>query len=350
MSDLAKRFPSNPLIGPRDLAPSRPGLSVIGVLNPASFRFQEKTFLLLRVAEGVPTGAGGVSAPLLDATAPGGMRIIEVRHGDPQLVPSTDPRGFVWSGDSYLTTISHFRLASSADGVHFKVEAEPALEGQGKLESYGIEDCRVAEIDGRFYLAYTAVSPYGFGVSLASTVDWRRLDRHGMILAPPNKDCVLFPEKIGGSYLALHRPVSEGLGGKYIWLASSPDLVHWGDHKCVLRPRRGAWDSAKVGAGAPPIRINEGWLEIYHGVDDNNRYCLGAVLLDSKDTALVVGRSPAPIMEPLAEYERGGFYGNVVFATGAMATTDEITVYYGAADEWICGATMSIREILANLT
>jgi predicted GH43/DUF377 family glycosyl hydrolase len=170
-----------------------------------------------------------------------------------------------------------------------------------------------------------------------------------MAFAPPNKDCVLFPERIGGAYMALHRPVSEGLGGKYLWIASSPDLLHWGDHRCVLRPQRGTWDAAKVGAGAPPLRIDEGWLEIYHGVDGDDRYCRGALLLDAADPARVLGRSREPIMEPLASYERDGFYGNVVFATGAVVDGDRLTVYYGAADDSVCGATMSIREILTTM-
>jgi predicted GH43/DUF377 family glycosyl hydrolase len=348
MTDLARRFPGNPLIGPADVPPSRAGLSVIGVLNPGAFRLSGKTWLLLRVAEGLPAGQGGVSAPVLDPAAPNGMRVIEVPVGDPDLV-NDDPRSFVWCGDSYLTTISHLRLASSVDGVHFHVEPRPALEGEGVLESYGIEDGRVSQVGERFYLSYTAVSPYGYGVGLASTVDWTTYDRHGMVFAPPNKDCVVFPEKIGDAYVALHRPVSEGLGGKYIWIARSPDLVHWGDHRCVLRPQRGSWDAAKVGAGAPPLRIDEGWLEIYHGVDGDDRYCLGALLLDADDPARVVGRSREPIMEPLAHYERDGFYGNVVFATGAMADGDRLTIYYGAADDRVCGATMSIREILATL-
>src|SRR3989442_11740343 len=98
MTDLARRFSRNPLFRPADVPPTRPGLSVIGVLNPAAFRFNDKTWLLLRVAEGVPAGSATVSAPLLDAYAPGGMRLIEVRQGDPDLV-SDDPRGFVWCGD-----------------------------------------------------------------------------------------------------------------------------------------------------------------------------------------------------------------------------------------------------------
>jgi beta-1,2-mannobiose phosphorylase / 1,2-beta-oligomannan phosphorylase len=348
MTDLARRFPGNPLLGPADVPPSRPGLSVIGVLNPGAFRFAGRTWLLLRVAEGLTAGHGTVSAPVLDPAAPDGLRVVEAPEGDPDLV-SGDPRSFVWCGETYLTTISHLRLASSVDGVHFSVEPRPALEGEGALESYGIEDGRVSQVGERFYLSYTAVSPYGFGVGLASTADWTTFDRHGMAFAPPNKDCVLFPERIGGAYMALHRPVSEGLGGQYMWIASSPDLVHWGDHRCVLRPRRGTWDAVKVGAGAPPLRIPEGWLEIYHGVDGGNRYCLGAVLLDAGDPATVLGRSRDPIMEPLADYERRGFFGNVVFGTGVVADGDQLTIYYGAADDRVCGATMSIREILASL-
>jgi predicted GH43/DUF377 family glycosyl hydrolase len=109
------------------------------------------------------------------------------------------------------------------------------------------------------------------------------------------------------------------------------------------------WDSTKVGAGPPPLRIPEGWLEIYHGVDQDQRYCLGAVLLDADEPDRVLGRSLDPIMEPLADYEIHGFFGKVIFATGAVAEDDRLTIYYGAADKHVCGATMSIQEILAGL-
>ena len=319
------------------------------VLNPAAFHFEGKTWLLLRVGEAVPAGDGTVSALVLDATAPEGMRRVEARTGDPDLIPGGDSRVFFWRGDDYLTTISHLRLASSQDGVSFRVEPAPALEGEGNLESYGVEDCRVTEIDGRYHLAYTAVSPDGFGVGVADTRDWRTYRRHGMVLPPPNKDFVLFPEMVRGAYVALHRPVTEGLGLPSMWIARSSDLVHWGEQQCILRPRRGMWDSTKLGAGPPPLRIPEGWLEIYHGVDQDQCYCLGAVLLDADDPARVLGRSPDPIMEPLADYEIHGFFGNVIFATGAFAEDDRLTIYYGAADTHVCGATMSIHEILAGL-
>ncbi|HEX8969686.1 MAG TPA: glycoside hydrolase family 130 protein, partial [Chloroflexota bacterium] len=294
------------------------------------------------------TKEGIASAIILDPAITGGVRRLEVRTDDPAL-EFGDPRGFRYNGQGYLTTLSHLRLASSIDGEHFEVQPQPALEGQGVLETFGIEDCRVTFLDGRYFLVYTAVSADGFGVGLASTVDWQSFERKGMILAPPNKDCVLFPERVNGQYVMLHRPVATELGGKFMWIARSPDLVHWGEHQCILRTRPGMWDSVKLGAGPPPLRIPEGWLEIYHGADENDRYCLGGLLLDADDPAKVLGRSSVPIMQPVADYEIGGFYGNVVFASGAVVHGDRLIVYYGAADTSVCGAAFSTRAIVDSL-
>jgi predicted GH43/DUF377 family glycosyl hydrolase len=104
-----------------------------------------------------------------------------------------------------------------------------------------------------------------------------------------------------------------------------------------------------VGAGAAPIRTSEGWLAIYHGADANNRYGLGALLLDLQSPAKVLARSREPIMEPLAEYEQTGFFGNVVFTNGHVVDGDSVTIYYGASDSVICGARFSINEILSTL-
>jgi predicted GH43/DUF377 family glycosyl hydrolase len=109
------------------------------------------------------------------------------------------------------------------------------------------------------------------------------------------------------------------------------------------------WDSARVGAGAAPIRTAWGWLEIYHGVNAQHRYCLGALLLDLDEPWRVLARSQEPIMEPVAAYEREGFFGNVVFSNGHVTDGDELTLYYGASDSVVCGARFSIREILASL-
>ena len=348
MPDLAERFAANPILTPEDVAPSRPNLRVTCVLNPGAFTFADKTWLVLRVAEGLPACETVLSAVMLDPTTSSGVRLLEARIGDPGL-EAGDARGFRYLGRSYLTTLSHLRLASSSDGVRFRVESMPAFEGLGPRETFGVEDCRVTELDGRFQLLYTAVSADGFGVGLASTTDWRTFERKGMLLAPPNKDCVLFQERIDGRYAMLHRPSAPELGGNNMWLARSPDLVHWGEHECIVRTRPGMWDSVRIGAGPPPVRIPEGWLAIYHAADDRDRYCLGGLLLDADDPSRVVGRSRVPVMEPLEDYEIGGFYGNVIFATGVIATCDRMTLYYGAADSSVCGATLSIKSILHGL-
>jgi len=109
------------------------------------------------------------------------------------------------------------------------------------------------------------------------------------------------------------------------------------------------WDSERIGAGAAPIKTSEGWLEIYHGANDDHRYCLGALLLDLHDPSHVIARSEQPIMEPTEDYELNGFFGNVVFTNGHIVVEDTITLYYGASDEVICGAELSIKEILQSL-
>ena len=139
------------------------------------------------------------------------------------------------------------------------------------------------------------------------------------------------------------------VGGNDIWLAQSNDLEHWGKHRCIARTRRGMWDSVRVGAGASPIKTGEGWLEIYHGADEDNRYCLGALLLDLEDPSRVIARSEEPILEPVMAYEKNGFFANVVFTNGHIIEGDRITLYYGASDEFICGARSSITDILSTL-
>jgi predicted GH43/DUF377 family glycosyl hydrolase len=242
-------------------------------------------------------------------------------------------------------------LMSSEDGISFgESKDSPSLHGLGPSETFGIEDCRVSRLDDIYYLTYTAVSPNGVAVGMRSTPDWKTFREHGLIFPPHNKDCALFEEKIGGCYYALHRPSSPEIGGNYIWLARSPDLLHWGKHICVARTRPGMWDSARVGAGGAPIRTPAGWLEIYHGANEQNRYCLGALLLDLKAPWKVLARSTEPIMEPVAPYEQTGFFGNVVFTNGHLADGDRLTLYYGASDSVICGVQFSITGILKSLS
>jgi len=265
-------------------------------------------------------------------------------------IDASDARIIKYNGVHYLTTLSHLRLVCSDDGINFyEPEGYSPIVGEGHQESFGIEDCRVTTMDNGFHLTYTKVSAHAVGVGYIFTEDWKSFERRGMIFPPHNKDCSIFDEKIKGKYYALHRPSSPELGGNYIWIAESPDLLHWGNHKCIALTRDKYWDSARVGGGAAPIKTTKGWLEIYHGATREHRYCLGALLLDLNDPSMVIARCEEPIMEPLAEYEQTGFFGDVVFTNGQLVNGDNLTVYYGASDEVICMAEFSISEILSSL-
>ena len=345
--DIAKRFEHNPLMTVSSLKPAIRGMEIACVLNPGVFRYEGKVWMVLRVAERPVQKEETVSFPVYDEN--GNIKVLSFDRNNPEL-DTSDPRVINYKGRDYLTTLSYLRLVSSTDGIHFTEDSQyPPVFGQGLLESYGIEDCRVATMDDGYWLTFTKVSPVAVGVGLMHTSDWKKFDRYGMIFPPHNKDCALFEEKIHGKYYALHRPSSPELGGHYIWVAESPDRLYWGGHKCVATTRPGKWDSQRIGAGAAPIKTDKGWLEIYHGADDSGRYCLGALLLDSDDPSKVIARSPEPIMEPTAGYELEGFFGNVVFSNGQVVEGDKITIYYGACDQVICGAELSIKEIISVL-
>ena len=345
--ELAKRFERNPLLTAKSIMPSSLGMTIECLLNPGVFQFENKIWLLIRVAERPKQTEGFVSFPTYNEE--GELEIRRFSKDDPDL-DFTDPRLIRHQGKDYLTTLSHLRLVCSEDGITFREpENHHPIFGKNHLEAYGIEDCRVTEIDGIFNLTYTMVSSFGVGVGLIQTQDWKSFDRKGMILPPHNKDCAIFSETIDGKYYALHRPSSPQLGGNYIWLAESIDLLHWGNHRCIATTRDTQWDSARIGAGAAPIKTSAGWLEIYHGANAENRYCLGALLLDPRDPSIVLARSEHPLMEPTADYELKGFFGNVVFTNGHWVEGDTIHMYYGASDEIICGADFSIQEILDTL-
>ena len=346
--DIAKRFTQNPLLRPSDLKPGIDGMEIVCLLNPGVFKFKGKIWLLLRVAERPKQIEGKISFPIYNEK--GEIKVLTFDIDDP-LLDATDPRVINYNGKDYLTTMSYLRLVWSDDGIHFhEDEKYPPIFGKGELETFGIEDCRVTTTAEGFNLSFTAVSEFGVGVGLIRTEDWINYRREGMIFSPHNKDCAIFEEKINGKYYALHRPSSPDLGGNYIWIAQSPDLIHWGKHKCIATSRPGMWDSARVGAGAAPIKTDKGWLEIYHGANSDNRYCLGALLLDINDPSKVLARSIEPIMEPVEDYEKTGFFGNVVFTNGHYVEGDDIFIYYGASDEVICGAKFSLSEILSTLT
>ena len=327
---------------------------MLGVFNPGVTRHDGDVLLLLRVAEAAAAASEReVTAPIFDA----GHGRLEIKrwNRDTKGVYTSDPRTVTVEGRTWLTSLSHLRVARSTDGIHFDVEQSPALSPANEYEAFGIEDPRITLIDGVYWINYTAVSSHGIATGLASTTDFKIFHRHGIIFPPNNRDVTIFPDRIGGRFVALHRPMPDGIGHVAMWAASSADLLSWGEHRLVASAREGSWDDAKIGGGAVPFPVLVGgvdaWLAIYHGVTRSPlTYSLGALLLDAHDPARVLARSREPILSPEAPYEREGFFGGVVFTCGVLAEGDFVRVYYGAADGVTAVADLSLNDILAGLS
>ena len=257
------------------------------------------------------------------------------------------------------TGLSHFALVHSQDGLTgWTVEDRPLLmpDREEHAEEFGVEDPRVTRIGDEFFVVYTGYSRDGPLVCLATTRDFRTLERRGVIMPPEDKDAALFPSRFGDRWALLHRPVSaQPRHAAHIWLSWSPDLHHWGDHTILLRAREGAWwDAHKVGLCAPPLRTDEGWLLLYHGVHTTaagSIYRLGLALLDLERPTQVVARSSEWMFGPDAPYERIGDVDQVVFSCGwrLLEDGDTLRMYYGAADTSVCVATARVSELLAWL-
>ena len=389
---VAHRLKANPLLSPEDFTPSQPGFEVISTINPGVAQVGDETVLLVRVAER-PSAEGELpaDAPMVDLSGPEpaaradarglhreqliGMAYFDCDREPPQVVIGfvprdlpgldlSDPRtiryrnaagGFTPGQDEftdYLSHISHLRVARSPDGVHFTLDPDVEIHPMDSMEEYGVEDPRITEIDGVFHITYVAVSRLGITTARMTTTDFRTFERQGTMLYPDQKDVILFPEKVGGKYLAFTRPMPGSFGRVLgLWIAESEDLIHWGRHRPVAGPRHRMWDEMRIGASLVPIRTDEGWLELYHGADRMNRYGMGAILLDAGDPTKVLARSTRPLMVPEHAYEHDGFLHDVVFPSGHIDLGDgHIRVYYGAADTTLCAADMALDDVFASLT
>jgi len=338
------------LLRPADFAPSRDDFEVIGAFNPGVIEVQGRVVLLARIAERPrESRIGFVALPRFT----NGSEIVvdwvrrdEVEYVDPRVVQ------FLETGCVRLTFVSHLRVVTLADSG--------AVEGAAFLphepwEEFGVEDPRITRVDERFYFTYVAVSRHGAATALASTGDFREFTRHGIIFPPENKDVVLFPELIDDQYVALHRPNGRTpFTPPEMWIARSNDLIGWGRHEPLFAEKSG-WESGRVGAGVPPIRMPTGWLEIYHGnrrpsgPGEVGQYVAAALLLAADDPRRVIARSVEPLFSPTEPFEREGFVADVVFPTGVIARGDSLMVYYGASDTYIGMAELPLRETLACL-
>jgi predicted GH43/DUF377 family glycosyl hydrolase len=243
-------------------------------------------------------------------------------------------------GRDYRSSIGY---AVSVDGLDWARLDKPVLRPGATYETRGVEDPRIVSLNGTFYMTYTGYSVYGTRASLARStnlIDWERV---GVVLPDEdNKDHALFPAKIGERYCMLHRREPD------IWLAYSNDLCHWTDHQQVFGPRAG-WESLKVGISGPPIRMPEGWLLVYHGVDDALYYRQGVALLDLHDPTRVLSRPAEWVLEPREPWEHLGDVPHVVFSCATLRVGDELWIYYGGADRAIGQASCPMDEVMAYL-
>ena len=256
------------------------------------------------------------------------------------------------------TGISHLSVARSANGFDgWTIAPQPLLEPAEGVESerWGFEDARVVFVPefGRWVITCTAYGPAGPAVYLATTTDFNEVERHGIVRQPEDKNAALLPTRIDGTWVLFHRPQTAHGGSRgEILLSRSADLTSWSTPEQVLLPREGSWwDSQRIGIGPPPLRTEHGWLVIYHGVKQTiagGIYRVGLALTDLDQPTRVLRRLPEWVLGPSEPYERTGDVPNVVFPCGLVhdEASDEVRLYYGAADTSICVATARLDDLL----
>lgn len=282
----------------------------------------------------------------------------------------------------------YFGLATSSDGLHFERVSDrpvlsPSVEG---FDGATIQDPRIIKIGEWFYVTY-ACRHYPFGqfwipevrqqyvtpccppefpryvrknatlTGLAMTRDFKTWIRAGWLTDPllDDRDAILFPEKINGKYVMIHRPlewVGAGFGTDEAcaWITEADDLLGFpASPSRLLIRNKYPWETAKLGVNTPPIKTPHGWLVIYHAVGPDKFYRLGALLLDLEDPGKVLHRTPDWLMQPEEYYEIEGFYRGVCFPCGAVVMGRTLFVYYGGADKFCAVATCGFQQLIDHL-
>lgn len=223
----------------------------------------------------------------------------------------------------------------------------------------GCEDPRLTRLDDRIFMTYVA---YDGRSGPRAALSWIKaqdfLDKiwrwsKPVLISPPglvNKNISILPEKINGKYVIFHRIFPD----IYINMVDDLDFdgqTKWLTSQFKIRSRPDSWDSRKIGAGPPPIKTEEGWLLIYHGVDESDeyRYKIGAMLLDLDDPTKVIARCKEPVLSPEAWYENEGLKYGVIYPCGAVVLKGRLIVYYGSADKFVSAAWASLDEFIERL-
>ncbi len=252
--------------------------------------------------------------------------------------------------------------AESSDFIHIDYRSNkpvyvPRESFEQKLQpgsNSGCEDPRIVKIGSKIYMFYTAfdgINPPRVALTSISVDDFLNKKwnwKSPILISPPHiddKDASMFPERINGKYIIIHR------SGEDIDLSFNNDFNFdngkWLDEYRWIMPRKGWWDSKKVGACAPPIKTKKGWVLFYHGIsEEDNCYRVGAVLVNLEDPTKIISRLDYPLFEPEKNYEKEGWCKNVVFPCGAILVKNQIIVYYGGGDKVLGAASVNLKELL----
>lgn len=255
---------------------------------------------------------------------------------------------------------SHLSVARSKDGLNgWVIDPEPLVHpaDDHPWEVWGVEDPRVTRVEelGLWVIAYTAYGPSGPAVALATTTDFRTVERIGVVCPPEDKNAALLPRSIDGHFVLFHRPRTVVGNHADVWMSRSTDLESWHAPEPAFRARAGMWDCTRIGMGPPPIETPGGWLVAYHGVRETvagQLYRVGLALLDLDDPRVVLRRTPEWVLGPAASYELQGDVPGVVFPCGWVhdESTGSLRLYYGGADSVVAMAEASLSEVLDLLS
>jgi predicted GH43/DUF377 family glycosyl hydrolase len=241
---------------------------------------------------------------------------------------------------------SRLGYAVSRDGIHFTRDAKPVLSPEASYEKNGgVEDPRLVNIHGTYYLTYTGYNRVDAQLCLARSNDLKHWERLGVIL-PANrgrwnvhwtKSGAILSEKVNGHYWMYFMGDAPGEGANQMGVAYSDDLLHWTeplDHP-VLGHRIGKFDAKVVEPGPPPVMTSKGILLIYNGGDSRLAYRTGWALFDRTDPSRVIARADHSVFGPEETWEKAGQVPNVVFVEGLLQRPDRWLFYYGGADKYV---------------
>ncbi len=264
------------------------------------------------------------------------------------------------------TSVGIARSKNGVDGWRFDpAPLTDSNDPEKDPEMKRLYDPRIIEIEGRLYLCLAMDTRHGIRGCIAELSDDLRSYRIISASVPENRNMVLFPEKIGGEFIRLERPMpvySRGRDRFDIWLSRSPDLVYWGRSELVLGVEDVPWANDKIGPTASPIKTSRGWLTLFHAVDRDEdrgkngwepqwkkRYTAGLMLLDLEDPSKVLSVYKEPLIAPDLPVETDeGFRENVIFPCGMLLEENgEVKIYYGASDTCVCLATAQLGDLLA---